>query len=603
MPYLPQADAIIRSLSLQAGELESIDPSLSISGYFRPQVDWSDFSSFFGFGDSLVDSGIAGGIADLANDGLSDNIDSPTREALGYVENRFTNGPNYFDQIHAEITGLPVYEFPTTLNVIGELGESFSLPDYAEQGVNFAIGGSTARSSGGEDIAAAIDSPIRIVPDLANQIETFKLGLDGASFLDGPLQIIDDWFGVDSVLPTLSSSAMAGINFGGNDLFNFLDENPDLVITDQEIEAFTASYVDAYRSGIDELIDAGMRNFLIAGVPNVGLSPNTVFDYFGGDLRAAVDFVAPLVEQTNEALYSVLTEFSQQYPSVDFYFFAPDIAMVLDDPEAFGFDPDLLTTPFTDDFQDPTVEVTFADIGRYAFMDDFHPTLAGQELLFDQAAAAQHVGNDFDSFANGSLGSDTLLGTAGRDLLNGLAGDDILSGGDGGDVLGGGAGDDTLTGGAGTDLIVAGNGRDILKGGTGDDALVANGGNDILFGGLGDDTLAGGIGLDQLFGQAGDDVLDGGAGSDRLTGGAGADRFVFRAQATAQRDTVVDFDAQVDILDFSQFSESFTADTLSEVLANAQDLAAGALLDFGDGQRLLLAGYSASEIDEDWFVF
>lgn len=67
--------------------------------------------------------------------------------------------------------------------------------------------------------------------------------------------------------------------------------------------------------------------------------------------------------------------------------------------------------------------------------------------------------------------------------------------------------------------------------------------NNFLYGTQGYDTLDGG---------AGNDYLRGYAGNDLLTGGDGADRFVFeRTFAANGTDTITDFEAGVDILDFS----------------------------------------------------
>jgi Ca2+-binding RTX toxin-like protein len=104
-------------------------------------------------------------------------------------------------------------------------------------------------------------------------------------------------------------------------------------------------------------------------------------------------------------------------------------------------------------------------------------------------------------------GSDTIVGSAGDDIINALSGNDTASGSDGQDVIEGDSGSDRLFGNGGNDT---------LRGQDDDDSLS---------GGTGRDTLEGGAGTDQLFGGDGDDILDGGAGDDRLEGGSGGDAY------------------------------------------------------------------------------
>ncbi|HET6519958.1 MAG TPA: hypothetical protein VFG47_09060, partial [Geminicoccaceae bacterium] len=146
-----------------------------------------------------------------------------------------------------------------------------------------------------------------------------------------------------------------------------------------------------------------------------------------------------------------------------------------------------------------------------------------------------------DDTLEGTAQNDRVLGLAGRDLIAGLGGDDLLFGnadpdhllgGDGADVvvgggdrdwLEGGAGDDRLGGGPGADWLYGDGGGDTLRGADGADLLLGGGGNDVLYGQAGDDQLGGDEGADLLFGGDGGDVLRGGLDDDRLSGGAGDD--------------------------------------------------------------------------------
>ncbi|WP_172580604.1 tandem-95 repeat protein [Vibrio harveyi] len=88
------------------------------------------------------------------------------------------------------------------------------------------------------------------------------------------------------------------------------------------------------------------------------------------------------------------------------------------------------------------------------------------------------------------------------------------------------------------------------------DNLSGGEGNDILFGQGGSDTLDGGIG---------DDILIGGLGNDILTGGDGADIFKW-VDVANETDTVKDFNANEDSLDFSDLFEDLSKDELGSLL-------------------------------------
>ena len=62
---------------------------------------------------------------------------------------------------------------------------------------------------------------------------------------------------------------------------------------------------------------------------------------------------------------------------------------------------------------------------------------------------------------DGGIGSDTLIGGTGADLLLGDAGNDSLLGGSGADLLLGGAGNDSLNGDVGSNVLIGGAGTDL----------------------------------------------------------------------------------------------------------------------------------------------
>ncbi len=181
---------------------------------------------------------------------------------------------------------------------------------------------------------------------------------------------------------------------------------------------------------------------------------------------------------------------------------------------------------------------------------------------------------------DGGNGGQTIIATAGDDVINGGTNDDTLVGGDGNDTINGGGGNNILTGGEGDDtFIVTGGGANIYQGGNGYDvisagkdnavitlatnalarieeinaggfanvtisgtaaddfinltgliiaegdfaAINAGAGNDIVKGSKVADTINGGLGDDRILSSSGDDILSGGLGNDYLDGGAGSD--------------------------------------------------------------------------------
>ena len=166
--------------------------------------------------------------------------------------------------------------------------------------------------------------------------------------------------------------------------------------------------------------------------------------------------------------------------------------------------------------------------------------------------AAAQTPTDYNNTIIGTAGDDVLIGTADRDLIQGLDGDDTLYGNEVRDRLEGGQGDDRLYGRGGADQLYGGAGEDYLNGGVGADIMRGGGNNDIyVIDNLGDQvielsgdrdtiqasisfTLADGLGIErvELLGAAdlnvtGSSVMDyifGNAGSNHMVGGGGDDR-------------------------------------------------------------------------------
>ncbi|MEO1293459.1 MAG: SGNH/GDSL hydrolase family protein [Pseudomonadota bacterium] len=575
----------------QAAPLSRTTDNLSLGSFVAPTIDLSEFSGVFGFGDSLADSGNAQILS------LAGGAPDPTPASLGYLEGRFSNGLNFVDLLHADVTGGEPTDYLTSFDALNSLGTTLSYPAEAQQGVNYAIGG--ARVITRTDLPPA--QTALLAPDLEGQVTSFLSNVDSGLFNDGPPDLSIE--GQATPAEPIPDDALFVFNFGGNDVFDFLLANADLVVTPEELSAFTTELAETYRLQLQRMLDAGAENFLIAGVPNAGIAPFAVNGFFGGNILLALGAVQPVADAANAALQQVISELDDANPQATFFFYETDTAEGVLNPEEFGFDPNLLTVPFADAFTAEGSTVTLDDIDDYAFIDGVHSTAAGQDLLYSQATSATTDDVTVETLSVGTLDSETLTGTAANDTIQARAGDDTVSGGAGDDILGGAAGNDVLSGNQGDDLLVGGGGNDVLKGGIGDDALSGNAGRDILFGGLGDDILNGGVGNDRLFGQQGDDILDGDGGSDTLTGGGGSDTFVFTDFGRSSTDTITDFDVTADFIDLSGFGETeLTSDDVTTLLATAMDETGGARLRLGDGHDVVLEGVVVAALMEDHFI-
>lgn len=125
----------------------------------------------------------------------------------------------------------------------------------------------------------------------------------------------------------------------------------------------------------------------------------------------------------------------------------------------------------------------------------------------------------------GTAGNDSILGTAGADVIVAGAGNDNINGLGGNDRICGDAGNDSINGSTGDDFVLGGSGSDRISGSDGADTLVGNPG-----GGSNDDagdTISGGPGNDFLDGWFGNDSLRGGPGNDQLRGEAGTDSITY----------------------------------------------------------------------------
>ncbi|MBD8548326.1 PEPxxWA-CTERM sorting domain-containing protein [Sphingomonas sp. CFBP 8760] len=211
---------------------------------------WADrdterYTSVTVFGDSLVDAGNLY----IANGGTRPD------PALGYFQNRFTNGYDYPDLLSIDLFGVP-----TTPSLAG--------------GTNFAFGGARVVDTGDG------------IPDLKAQISAFT-----ASGRD------------------IDINGIYILNFGGNDVFGakgvFGQEGA--IGSFPTIDAYLQAAASQYAAGVQTLNDLGVRNIFMTDFPLAG-DPFTIAA--NGYLTAAIATLS--LDADTDLLFYSLSDFNRR---------------------------------------------------------------------------------------------------------------------------------------------------------------------------------------------------------------------------------------------------------------------------------------------------
>ena len=165
--------------------------------------------------------------------------------------------------------------------------------------------------------------------------------------------------------------------------------------------------------------------------------------------------------------------------------------------------------------------------------------------------------------------------------------------------LGGGPNDGFSRGNIFNALLYKGDERSLIenaKGGIGSDTIAGNKAGNSLYGYSGKDKLLGYAGNDRLFGGKGDDRLDGGAGRDKLSGGKGADDFVFKKGYG--RDTITDFQNNVDDIDLRSYKFS----KVSQVLSKAAQVGSDVHIKLSASDIVVIEDFKLKHLDAADFI-
>ncbi len=297
----------------------------------------------------------------------------------GYFEGRFTNGYDYPDLISINQFGTP-----TTASLKG--------------GTNYAFGGARATTTS-------------LVVDLAGQLASYKL---------------------DILARGADPTGLVVLNFGANDVFAFTGSGlpPSFIGSD----AYLRQADSDYAQGIQTLNDLGVRNFLVAGFP----------DLKGSELAVAVQAQGYFTEELaklNLASGTTLTQLS----------FIDLFNRIRADPTAFGL-PATLIPPTVSTCQDGGA---FPACTGYFSIDGTHPIAAIQRLIYDQANQQLTLGTAYGGPTVLSSGTTTVTAPLVSDsfriapgaTLTGVQGTTILSTGATLDIVNSGTISNTATSG------------------------------------------------------------------------------------------------------------------------------------------------------------
>lgn len=227
-------------------------------------------------------------------------------------------------------------------------------------------------------------------------------------------------------------------------------------------------------------------------------------------------------------------------------------------------------------------------------------------LLFDgdlRSLIENAKGGSGSDTIRGNQGANGLVGNNGNDKLYGFAGNDKLDGGAGNDTLDGSTGNDALTGGAGADTLIGGSGVDTasyatakvaVRASLADRSVNTNDAAGDIYSSI--ENLLGSNFNDRLIGNSGANKITGGRGNDLISGGTGADVFYF--EKGNARDTIIDFQNNIDDIDLRSYNFS----SINSVLSRATQVGDDVQIKFSSTDVITLLDFNRSDLNASDFL-
>jgi phospholipase/lecithinase/hemolysin len=294
--------------------LAVVTASLSFGG-----AQATTYTALYSFGDSLSDVGNVYAASKLAAE--AGQIPSPYPISPPYYNGRFSNGPNWVDDLPAKLGLGPV-------------------TPSANSGNDFAVGGAQTGPT-------SVNPGVPLV-DLNYQVQEFK--------------VLD---------PSPTPGALYTLDIGANDIGNALSayaQNPSI-----NLESFVAQAATNTIGAIDDLYADGARNLLYYEVPDLSVVP---------DFKAAGPIGGELAEQFNTAVLAGIKPLEATGLTVFDVPIFSTIDQIVANPAAFGLT-NVSAPCFSGNYS--TAGSVCADPDQSLFWDGEHPTAAAHALTADVA--------------------------------------------------------------------------------------------------------------------------------------------------------------------------------------------------------------------------
>jgi phospholipase/lecithinase/hemolysin len=198
------------------------------------------------FGDSLVDAGNALELAEWYGTlTLSDLPDGAPSAERGYFKGRFSDGYTFADLVANKYIGAvtkPVFPYFYEDPWLGVKIAPWQ-PDPTGNNLNFAYGGAQIRQG------------VEVVPDLDGQTDAFRHAVDGVA----------------------DSGALYMITIGGNDVRSLVPSAKESASYDVAFNTLQRAAL-RFNEEVRQLIDIGVVNIVVTGIPNVGMIPRYDID-------------------------------------------------------------------------------------------------------------------------------------------------------------------------------------------------------------------------------------------------------------------------------------------------------------------------------------